>query len=117
MLNENKLLKEKILKKSKSIGFAAFGVAKSHSSKHQLYFHNWLKNGYDASMSWMRRHIEKRMNPSELVPGAKTILVVADVYRKKEDKGGKHIARYAQGQDYHQVLKIGFIYCGIILKS
>ena len=105
MLSKEDLLKEKILKKSQSIGFTAFGIAKSHSSKHQNYLYQWLENGYSASMDWMRGHLEKRIDPSQLVPGAKTVLVVADVYRKKNDKGGKHIARYAQGPDYHRILK------------
>lgn len=87
------------------MGFVAVGIAQVHSSNHAQNLHAWLKLKHNASMRWMSNHIEKRINPGLLVPGARTILVVADPYKRKKDIGGKHIARYAQGRDYHAVLK------------
>ena len=100
-----KELKAKIVKEARSLGLAAVGVARAQASEHRDYLSSWLGAGYNGSMEWMHRHFEKRVDPSKLVPGAKTVLVVADAYLKERDEGGEHIARYAQGRDYHRVLK------------
>ena len=98
-------IKNKLITKANQLGFSGFGIAKAHLSKHHFYLKKWLHNNHHASMQWMENHIEKRCDPRELVPNAKTVFSFADPYRQKSDPLGKHIARYAQGLDYHKVLK------------
>lgn len=105
MSSSSSSLKAKILAKAQDIGFSAVGIARVHASTHDSHLRSWLNSKYNASMDWMLNHVEKRIDPSLLVPGSKTVLMVADSYLKNKDIGGKHIARYAQGKDYHQVLK------------
>jgi epoxyqueuosine reductase len=69
----------------------------------------WLARGYHAEMSWMARDVEKRLDPLELFPQARSIVVVALNYytpdqHQKTSATGK-VSRYAWGDDYHDVLK------------
>jgi len=70
----------------------------------------WLKRGYQGSMSYLENHFDKRLNPTLLVPGAKSVIsLVYNYYPKKdlahENPGNLKIAKYAYGEDYHFVIK------------
>lgn len=69
----------------------------------------WLARGYHGDMSWMARDVEKRLNPLELFPPARSIVVVALNYytpnQHQEDSATGKVSRYAWGDDYHEVLK------------
>jgi epoxyqueuosine reductase len=69
----------------------------------------WLARGYQASMSWMNNHREKRVDPRELVEGAKSVVSVIQSYYhpldQQEDPSIGKISRYALGEDYHLVMK------------
>jgi epoxyqueuosine reductase len=69
----------------------------------------WLARGYHGEMSWMARDVEKRLDPRELFPAARSIVVVALNYytpdqHQHNSTTGK-VSRYAWGDDYHDVLK------------
>lgn len=55
----------------------------------------------------MENHFEKRIDPTKLVPGAKSVIVLMHNYfpKEKQNKEAPKIARYAYGEDYHFVLK------------
>ena len=69
----------------------------------------WLARGYHGEMSWMARAVEKRLNPLELFPPARSIVVVALNYytpgQHQENPATGKVSRYAWGDDYHDVLK------------
>ncbi len=68
----------------------------------------WLKSGYQGKMSYMENHFDKRLDPSKLVPGAKTVIsLLYNYYPEKtlEDSNSFKIAKYAYGEDYHFVIK------------
>lgn len=59
-------------------------------------------------MGYMARNFDKRLDPTKLVPGAKSVVSLAYNYFPKEapkDKTAPKIARYAYGKDYHRVIK------------
>ena len=104
------LLKAKAL----SLGFEACGISKAGSlPEEQSRLENWLDRGYQASMSWMNNHLEKRVDPRELVEGAKSVVSVIQSYYHpldhpedhQEDPSIGRISRYALGDDYHLVMK------------
>jgi len=67
----------------------------------------WLAQGFHADMQWMVDHLEKRLSPMSLMPDTQAILCVAMNYYPGDYEShveGK-IARYAQGIDYHVLLK------------
>jgi epoxyqueuosine reductase len=68
----------------------------------------WLERGYHVDMAWMERHVDKRINPLELFPQARSIVVVALNYYTPDQhhdsaETGK-VSRYAWGDDYHDVV-------------
>ncbi len=69
----------------------------------------WLERGYHATMSWMARSPAKRADPSQVLPGCRSIISVGLNYytghRADERLGNGRIARYAWGTDYHRVLE------------
>lgn len=69
----------------------------------------WLGKGYHGSMAWMERHADLRLDPTKLVPGARTVISVLHNYyperEQPEDPDVPRIARYAYGRDYHKVVK------------
>jgi epoxyqueuosine reductase len=69
----------------------------------------WLARGYHGEMSWMARDVRRRINPSEIFPAARSVVVVALNYftpheHQQSSTTGK-ISRYAWGDDYHDVVK------------
>ena len=66
----------------------------------------WVQEGQHGSMSYLERNSDKRRNPAELVPGCKSIISVAMSYAQENfDETHLHISRYAQGSDYHKIVK------------
>ena len=60
-------------------------------------------------MSWMENNHEKRVDPRLLVPGTQSVISLLVSYHRKDEPSHKNqgvsFARYAQGQDYHRVIK------------
>src|SRR5688500_15512095 len=60
-------------------------------------------------MAWMEELLEERLDPCRMLPGAVSMVMVADVYSAggamPVGEGGGRVARYAQGRDYHIVMK------------
>ncbi len=67
----------------------------------------WLKKGYHGSMQYMERNFELRTDPGKLVPGARSVVTLLMNYfpSEKQEEGAPLIARYAWGQDYHDVIR------------
>ena len=68
----------------------------------------WLSRGYQGSMQWLTNHFDKRLDPTRLVPGAKSVVsVLMNYYPEEQQKDPKapKIAKYAYGEDYHFVVK------------
>ena len=92
-------------------GFLASGFARAeklHETESQLT--DWLEKGFHGKMAYMENHFQKRLNPSLLVEGAKTVICFAYNYFPKQlktdvDISAPKIARYAWGDDYHHVIK------------
>ena len=90
-------------------GFEKVGIVKATSldAEGQL-LEEWLARGYHADMRWMAREPSKRIDPRELFPAARSVVVVAINYytpsqHQNSSNTGK-VSRYAWGDDYHDVL-------------
>ncbi len=68
---------------------------------------NWLKNNNHGQMSYMENHFDKRLDPTLLVDGAKSVISLLLNYYPSEfqKKDSYKISKYAYGQDYHFVIK------------
>lgn len=73
------------------------------------YYCAYLHYGLNAEMTYLRRNLDKRINPDKLVPGAKCIICVGASYYRNGDpynaEAGGKVGRYAWGDDYHVVFK------------
>lgn len=91
------------------LGFTACGFAKAEpvSEEATRVLDHWTGNGYHAGMGYMERNRHLRLDPTQLVPGCRTLIVVALNYYPKQllPKEGYQIAYYAYGKDYHRVMK------------
>ena len=99
-------LTEQIKVKALEIGFSKVGIAKAEVlTEDGRRLDEWLRPGYQASMGWMEKNREKRIDPEQIIPGARSVISVAANYytdvehHPKEDEG--KISRYAWGDDYH----------------
>ncbi len=68
----------------------------------------WLNKGAHGKMSYMANHFDLRIDPTKLVPGAKSVICLTFNYHnpaKQTDEEAPKIASYAFGRDYHLVIK------------
>ena len=103
-------LSEKIRSYARDVGFDKVGIVRAEPLNDEgSRLNEWLSAGYHGQMAWMERWREKRVNPAELLPNAKSIVAVALNYftphKHSNDQNAGKISRYAWGDDYHDVLK------------
>lgn len=95
--------------KASELGFDACGISQARLLEEELErLKSWLDSGYHGTMGYMANHFEKRLNPTKLVEGAKSVVSVLLNYytdQKQEDPEAPVISKYALGKDYHYVLK------------
>jgi len=67
----------------------------------------WLKKGHNASMGYMERNFDLRIDPRKLVPGAKSVItLMLNYYPEAQLRADTpKIAKYAWGVDYHYVIR------------
>ncbi|WP_421752070.1 tRNA epoxyqueuosine(34) reductase QueG [Croceimicrobium sp.] len=98
-----------IKEEAQRLGFMACGVAKARYLEEEApKLERWLNQNYQGEMAWLANHFDKRLDPSKLVPGAKSVISLLFNYypeQKQEDPQAPKIAKYAYGEDYHFVLK------------
>jgi epoxyqueuosine reductase len=87
-------------------GVARLG-ASDLADEHAALFDEWIEQGHHATMSYLAKSI--RGNPTVRFPWAKSIVVILVPYSPTrppapQDALSHHVARYALGDDYHEVL-------------
>ncbi|HET6527850.1 MAG TPA: tRNA epoxyqueuosine(34) reductase QueG [Balneolaceae bacterium] len=94
------------------LGFNACGFAKAgRLEREERRLREWLNQDRHGTMGWIANHFDKRVDPTKLVPGAKSVVSVIGSYfhpdheRQMKENGQPKIAKYAQGRDYHKVYK------------
>lgn len=99
---------ERIKQKALELGFDSCGFAKAEMlPKQERFLRNWLDKGLHASMQYMENHFEKRIDPTVLISGAKTVISVLLNYfpQQVQNENAPRIAKYAYGEDYHYVIR------------
>ena len=109
-LSSSSQLTQAIKAKALTLGFEACGVSlATHLDEEEARLQEWLHRGYNASMGWMNNHFAKRVDPRELVDGAKSVISVIQSYYydvpPQADPSVGRISQYALGDDYHLVMK------------
>ena len=100
---------EFIKKEAKELGFLSCGISPAGFLEDQApKLEQWLKEGRHGKMSYMENHFDKRLDPTILVPGAKSVISLLLNYHSEtiqKDPEAPKISSYAFGKDYHLVIK------------
>ena len=101
-------LKARLVSFAKEIGFDSCRIAACNTPAHANDFREWLRESAHGEMNYMQRGEEKRCDPQKVLPGALSIVVLAlNYFQGKTPHRGVatgRIARYAWGDDYHDVI-------------
>ncbi len=105
------LTSAEIKTKARELGFDACGIAPAVDLPELGFLSDWLARGYGASMAYLARSAERRADVRRVLPSARTVIVTATVYNTRRpystecaDPSRAHVARYAWGDDYHEVI-------------
>ena len=93
------------------LGFDACGIAPASDHPELKFFNEWLARGYAGSMAYLQRTASRRADVREVMPNARSVIATATVYNtdrpystEESDPSRAAIARYAWGDDYHDVI-------------
>lgn len=87
------------------LGFSDVAAAPVRPVKRAQAVKDWVDNGYHADMHWFARGLEKRLDPRLVQPDARSIIMLTMPYHcEPVTLAGKKLARYACGDDYHDVI-------------
>jgi epoxyqueuosine reductase len=121
-------LAERVKALALALGFDLVGVARAEPTPETGFLREWLARGYAGEMNYLERRVEERVDPRRLLPGAASIVMVGLVYdpgapgasapgralqgpasarhelAARPLRGLARVARYAGGEDYHDVM-------------
>jgi epoxyqueuosine reductase len=93
---------------AQQLGFDHCGIAKARKLDDDARrLEAWLNKGMNGSMQYMENHFEMRVDPTRLVPGAKSVItLLLNYFPEQHQKPGAYkISKYAYGNDYHEVIR------------
>jgi len=105
---------------TRDLGFDHCGIARAEVLDDDARrLESWLNKGMNGSMSYMENYFDIRIDPSKLVPGAKSVItLLLNYFPGREEsaghladagttaaQGAPRIAKYAYGKDYHEVIR------------
>ena len=106
-------LEDSIKARALELGFDLVGITSAEPSMFQAEYRAWIERGFAGEMDYLTRNLERRFDPRELLPDARSIIAVGMNYYADAEEGpgtpeiepDKAIfARYARGDDYHDVM-------------
>ena len=94
---------------AKRLGFLSCGISKAEFLENEApRLEKWLNNNMHGEMQYMENHFDKRLDPTKLVEGSKSVISLLLNYypaQEQKDKTAPKISKYAYGKDYHFVIK------------
>jgi epoxyqueuosine reductase len=87
-----------------ALGFDACGITSAEPARRADFYREWIDAGHAGEMAWLAREPERRADPARVLPGARSIIVAGLNYWQPQPAGRGRIARYALGDDYHDIL-------------
>jgi epoxyqueuosine reductase len=102
-------LSANIKRKATELGFGSCGISRAEElTEEARYLESWLNQDRHGKMNYMLNHFDKRIDPTKLVDGARSVISLSFNYyteQKQSDPDAPKIAMYALGQDYHTVVR------------
>lgn len=114
MTDDVQTLEERIRRVGLALGVDAVGFGSAEPSERTLFLKDWVARGYAGEMDYLERRLDERVDPRLVLPGARSLIVVGLVLPDPDEapeaadatdrEPTGRIARYAGGDDYHEVL-------------
>jgi epoxyqueuosine reductase len=102
-------LKAALVREALAIGFADCRITPAAPAAHREHFEQWIAEGRHGDMAWLARNPDRRTDPRNVVPGARSVIVLATNYWQGPDRpepdASYRIARYAWNDDYHDLIE------------
>jgi epoxyqueuosine reductase len=102
-------LSTNIKRKALELGFSQCGISRGEElTEEARYLEAWLNQDRQGKMDYMSNHFDKRIDPTKLVDGARSVISLSFNYytdKKQSDPDAPKIAMYAMGEDYHTVVR------------
>lgn len=106
-----KELTDSIKSEALALGFNLVGISPADKFPENQFYKQWLSKGYAGRMKYMERNPERRQDVRQIIPDAKSVISCALNYNtdhpysiRETDKTKGWVARYAWGDDYHDVM-------------
>jgi epoxyqueuosine reductase len=97
--------------RARELGFDLCGIAPAADHPELTFYREWLARGYAGEMAYLHRTADGRADVRHVLPSARTVIVTGTLYNTDRpystecaDPGRAQIARYAWGDDYHEVI-------------
>lgn len=90
------------------LGFLSCGISKAEFLEEEApRLEKWLNNNMHGEMAYMENYFDKRLDPTLLVPGSKSVISLLLNYFPSETQSSDtyKISKYAYGTDYHFIIK------------
>jgi epoxyqueuosine reductase len=104
-----KSLEDRVKALALGLGFDLVGIAPALPTRETEFLREWIRRGYAGEMDYIARRVEERVDPRRVLEGARSAIAVGLVYdpgeRAPADPTSGEIARYAGGDDYHEVMR------------
>jgi epoxyqueuosine reductase len=95
--------------KAAEVGFDLCGIARADRHPRLARLADWIASGYAGDMHYLVNSLDERVDPTAVLHSARTVVSLACTYNAGPPAAGEHataaIARYARGDDYHDVLR------------
>ena len=106
-MNSARLQRDVVKAEALRLGFSHCGLAPAEEVDKAFMHHyeQWLSEGRQGGMHYMERYLALRRDPRLLLPGARTVVSLAMSYNPGTEPTQPALAWYAQGRDYHDVLR------------
>ena len=98
-------MKAELVARAEELGFDLCRVARCSVPPHAGEFREWLADGRAGTMEWLARNADRRTKPELVLPGVRSVVVLAMNYQANIEHRTGRIARYAWGDDYHDVIE------------
>jgi epoxyqueuosine reductase len=108
-------IKAELARRAQALGFGICRVAPCAVPPHAAEFGQWLEEGNAGEMTWLEKNKARRMDPDQVLPGARSVIVLGMNYWQGDEPADESvesangtrgkIARYAWGDDYHNLIE------------
>ena len=107
-MNSKSKYTQLIKTEAKRLGFLSCGISKAQFLEEEApRLEKWLNNNMHGEMQYMENHFDKRLDPTKLVEGSKSVVSLLLNYFPSEEQNDYSfkLSKYAYGNDYHFVIK------------